>query len=83
MEPIDTAMPLKITQMYKLFRINYQFEVYLYSVGNNSTAMQYIRLMPALESASNTADNIRFCVEDVMKYKKAAETPEPTKLTTK
>lgn len=39
--------------------------------------------MPALESASNTADNIRFCVEDVMKYKKAAEIPEPTKLTTK
>lgn len=39
--------------------------------------------MPALESASNTADNIRFCVEDIMKYKKAAEIPEPTKLTTK
>lgn len=56
--------------------------LYLYSVGNSSTAIQYIRLMPALERDSNTEDNMRFSVEEVMKYKQAADTPDPKKLTT-
>lgn len=54
---------------------------YLYSVGNSSTAIQYIKLIPALDKASNTADNTRFEYEDVIRYKQAAETPDPKKLT--
>jgi len=52
-------------------------------VGNNSTAIQYIRLIPTLERASNTEDNTRFSSEDVMKYKQAADRPDPKKLTTR
>jgi len=52
-------------------------------VGNNSTAIQYIRLIPTLERASNTEDNTRFSSEDVMKYNKAADRPDPKKLTTR
>lgn len=58
------------------------YPVYLYSVGNISTAMQYMRLMPTLERASNTDDRMRFSIEDVMKYKQAADMPDPRKLTT-
>jgi len=54
----------------------------LNSVGNISTAMQYMRLMPTLDSASNTDDRTRFSIEDVMKYNQAADTPDPKKLTT-
>lgn len=45
--------------------------------------MQNIRPTPVLEKASNTEDNTRFSIEDVIKYKRAAETPAPTKLSTK
>lgn len=82
-EPIDTAMPLKWENItcfdHKNIKLN---KTYLYSVGNNSTAIQYIRLIPALEKDSNTEDNTRFSIEDVIKYKRAAETPDPKKLTT-
>lgn len=36
-----------------------------------------------LESASNAEDNTRFSIEEVMKYKQAADKPDPKKLTTK
>lgn len=45
--------------------------------------MQYIKLIPTLERASNTEDNMRFSTEEVMKYKHAADNPDPKKLTTK
>lgn len=45
--------------------------------------IQYNKLIPILESASNVEDNTRFSVEEVMKYKQAADTPDPKKLTTK
>lgn len=64
------------------FALPYNLYIYLYSVGNISTAIQYIRLMPALESASNTDDNMRFSIVEVMKYKQAADKPDPKKLTT-
>lgn len=84
-EPIDTAIPLEITDYYKFRTVNIlcQSEVHLYSVGNISTAMQYIRLIPTLERASNIDDRTRFSIEDVMKYKQAADMPDPKKLTTK
>jgi len=86
-EPIDTAIPLGITKKKSseiLLRFNnvHSRPVYLYSVGNISTAMQYMRLMPTLERASNTDDRTRFSTEDVMKYKHAADKPDPIKLTT-
>jgi hypothetical protein len=51
-------------------------------MGNKSTAMQYTKPIPAPDRASNMQDNIRFSVDDVMKYNQAADTADPTKLTT-
>jgi hypothetical protein len=59
----------------------FSIEFYLYSVGNSSTAIQYIKLIPALDRDSNTADNMRFECEDVITYKQAADTPDPKKQT--
>lgn len=61
----------------------FQFKlVYLYSVGNSSTVMQYVKLIPILERASNIADITRFSIDDVIKYSQAADIPDPKKLTT-
>lgn len=56
---------------------------YLNSVGKSSTAIQYTRFIPILEKASNTDAITRFCIEDVMKYKNAADTPDSMKLDTR
>lgn len=44
--------------------------------------MQYVRLMPILEKASNIEDNIIFSIEEVIKYNHAAEILDPKKLKT-
>jgi len=45
--------------------------------------MQYVKLIPMLERASNIEDNTRFSVEEVIKYNQATDTPDPQKLTTR
>jgi len=45
--------------------------------------MQYVKLLPILERASNIADNARFSIDDVMKYSQAADKPDPKKLAAK
>jgi len=45
--------------------------------------MQNTRPIPKLERASNTEDNTIFSNEDEMKYKQAADKPDPKKLNTK
>lgn len=44
--------------------------------------MQYVRLIPILEKASNIEDNIIFSIEEVIKYNHAAEILDPKKLKT-
>lgn len=82
--PIDVAMPLQAIQnknnQQLMFSITVLWNVYLYSVGNNSTVMQYTKPIPAPARASNMQDNTRFSVDDVMKYSQAADTPDPRKL---
>jgi len=45
--------------------------------------MQYNKLIPILESASNIEDITRFSIDEVIKYNHAADTPDPKKLTTR
>lgn len=54
----------------------------LYSVENNSTIMQYVKLIPILEKASNIEANTIFSTEEVIKYNHAAEILDPKKLKT-
>lgn len=45
--------------------------------------MQYVRLIPILEKASNIEDNTIFSIEEVIKYNHAAEILDPKKLKTR
>lgn len=83
---MDMAKPLKTKINITNHETVYSFRmylIYLYSVGKSSTPMQNIRPTPVLEKASNIEDSTRFSIEDVIKYKRAAETPDPTKFSTR
>lgn len=45
--------------------------------------MQYVKLIPILEKASNIEDNTIFSIEEVIKYNHAAEILDPKKLKTR